>query len=440
MTTLTWLHLSDLHFRESDSFDESVVLTPLFADIENQIRDQALQPDLIFVSGDIAFSSTPAQYKLAREFFKRLLSVTQLPKERLFIVPGNHDVDRTVLTPLSTNVPQILVNRDITNGLLGNEHDRVLVLRRFRHYRDLINKYINRTPEFDHNTFFYTHIIPHNDWRIGILELNSAWLAAGDKDESNLVLGERQVRTALAPVQSTDLRIALMHHPFTWLKPFEQNDSTVLLKEQCDFILHGHLHTPGMEQLSGLDDRAMVIAGGACYESRRERNSYNFIQLDLDAGVGTVHLRAYTDEHGGRWIADTRTYQNTPQGTFTFNFPAELKARFLPRIVETHPRDGMIRVGRQIQALRITFNRAMVLDPNWVSIWVAPGDFDIAGISATYEERTRTFTIRRANKNPLPPNTTFTVKLNEPGDEAHHFRDVTGRRVAPMQFKFTTGE
>jgi hypothetical protein len=64
----------------------------------------ASRPDLVFCTGDIAFGGTSTapmteQYETAARFFGQLREVCgtdgiPLPSERLYIVPGNHDVNR----------------------------------------------------------------------------------------------------------------------------------------------------------------------------------------------------------------------------------------------------------------------------------------------------------------------------------------------------------
>ena len=46
MSTLTWLHISDLHFRASQTYDANVVLKALRQDIAGRIREEGLQPIL----------------------------------------------------------------------------------------------------------------------------------------------------------------------------------------------------------------------------------------------------------------------------------------------------------------------------------------------------------------------------------------------------------
>ena len=66
-----------------------------------------LYPYLIFLTGDVAFGqigntkglSLKDQYEEAKEFLERMLNIfPRVPIYNIFIVPGNHDVNRTLVT------------------------------------------------------------------------------------------------------------------------------------------------------------------------------------------------------------------------------------------------------------------------------------------------------------------------------------------------------
>ncbi len=73
MSKLTWLHLSDIHFRPHsiDSFEEYIVFEELFEQIEREAKE-GVKPEIIFITGDIADNGK--DYSKAEDFFDKLIT------------------------------------------------------------------------------------------------------------------------------------------------------------------------------------------------------------------------------------------------------------------------------------------------------------------------------------------------------------------------------
>jgi 3',5'-cyclic AMP phosphodiesterase CpdA len=50
--------------------------------------------DFVLATGDIAYAGKAPEYKLAVAFFDELAAATAVPREKIFCIPGNHDIDR----------------------------------------------------------------------------------------------------------------------------------------------------------------------------------------------------------------------------------------------------------------------------------------------------------------------------------------------------------
>jgi serine/threonine protein kinase/AAA+ superfamily predicted ATPase/predicted MPP superfamily phosphohydrolase len=323
---ITWMHISDLHFRETTKEDAKIVFQSLLedlAEIQKPIEQggrYGLKPDFIFVSGDIAFSSQPTQYQLAIDFFDDLLGKAGLEKKFLFMVPGNHDVDRSVV--LADYVNKKLDDHAAVRKALTDPQDRKGYMGRFHNFFDFTTHYLGKEAAFSEENYYRVETRHFKGVDISVLCLNSAWRSYDDGDRANLLVGEHQVRQALqkskADASPDALRIALMHHPFEWLAEKDQEFCSTVLHDECSFILHGHLHKSGMSNSLSFGNWVTNIAGGACYESIDYTNRYNYVKLDLETGKGNIFLRVFSKEGMGFWTQDSILHRRYPDGIVPF--------------------------------------------------------------------------------------------------------------------------
>ena len=325
MRTITWLHLSDLHFKTSDAYNMDVVLEAFLQDVPQLLAEDGLHPDFLVVTGDIAFSGQAEEYELAWHFLDDLRAqLNELPKERLFIVPGNHDVNRGAITAASSAIIAGLSSSDEVNKILVDREGLAILLKKFDNYAAFLEEHFEGHLCLNEEEYFFVRTFKIADKQIAIMGLNSAWASVSNEDEkAGLIIGERQVREAIKQAGEADIRLALMHHPFELLKDFDREVTEAILAQKSHFVLRGHRHDTKLVRQSEPDSEVMVLSAGACYQKRREFNSCNCVGLDLEAGEGTVYLYAYSDKRGGHWVKDTFTYPKR-NGEWSFKLEAVL--------------------------------------------------------------------------------------------------------------------
>jgi 3',5'-cyclic AMP phosphodiesterase CpdA len=103
---LTVLHLSDLGFgrtpddgRQGSSAadrdqDQDSLFSRLQEDLDKLADGPGLRPDLVVVTGDLTRQGLRSEFGQATAFLDRLCAAVDLPRHRLAIVPGNHDINR----------------------------------------------------------------------------------------------------------------------------------------------------------------------------------------------------------------------------------------------------------------------------------------------------------------------------------------------------------
>lgn len=331
MRKLTWLHLSDWHQKGKD-FDRQVVCDALIKDIKGRTAiDSTLeQVDFIVFSGDVAFSGKKAEYQAAREhLFDPVLKATGLSPDRLFIVPGNHDLDRShVYRMLPPDLQQVL-DEEKCKEWLTDEEGRKRILEPFKAFSTFVSDYTGQ----DSPDYASIRILDLGGKKVALLGLNSAWMCGRNKDAKGEIndygytlLGEPQIHDALAQIAEADVRLVILHHPFEWLAEFDRHRAEERLGKEAHFILCGHQHFTQIKIIKGTSGDSVIIPAGASYDRRtatdaRYANAYNFVNLDLSAGKGIVYLRRWSDRLN-KWTADS----DSPVGEkYQFDLPKNLQ-------------------------------------------------------------------------------------------------------------------
>ena len=70
-------------------------------------------------------------------------------------------------------------------------------------------------------------------------------------DYGHIVIGEPQIYEHLSNLNSEDIVISVLHHPFSWLQEFDRDRVEERLKKESNFILYGHQHKSKVDVVQG---------------------------------------------------------------------------------------------------------------------------------------------------------------------------------------------
>ena len=283
--SIYWLHISDLHLRVGHEWSQNFVLKEMCRNI-GQKRNSGIMADFILLTGDIAFSGKAEEYDLAKEFFDQLQTSSGVPRDRMFCVPGNHDIDRYKQKNAFDGARQTLRSRSDVDKLLGDRDELEVLLQRQEHYREFQESYFSNQPRtWTSDGLAYVSHISVDGVVFAIIGLNSAWLAeGGESDHGRLLIGERQafdaLNAALDVGEPPHVVIAMAHHPFRLLQEFDRLPIQHRLERDVHFFHHGHLHQPESRMGGPSGSQCLTVAAGATYAGREYENSYSFVTLD----------------------------------------------------------------------------------------------------------------------------------------------------------------
>ncbi|NJL27530.1 MAG: hypothetical protein HC897_06345 [Thermoanaerobaculia bacterium] len=324
--TMRWLHLSDFHFERAERWDRRATLLALVKQAE-QLKAEGLAPDWVFIIGDVAWSGQKLEYQQAELFFRELAEKLGLdPAKDFFLVPGNHDVDRSAIGRGEEILLAGLQDEETVEEVFRDGRQMDLLSRRLEHFYAFTERLLGPARAWRPARPWRVDVREVGTAQVAILQLNSAW-ASGPKDETQRVLvGEYQLREALEEASEALLRIALVHHPMADLRAFDASKAQGLLGAPggAHFLLRGHLHEE-QSVIHGSPEGSLVeLAAGAVYTGGRWPRAFLATEVDLTAGAGTVHFFGYSDRGNGFWRRDPKAYERAPEGIWRFRLPAGL--------------------------------------------------------------------------------------------------------------------
>lgn len=302
---IRWLHISDVHESRNDSYHRRAMYEEIVAAVDARVP----KPDLVFLTGDLAFSGGKEQYKSFQDrFFGPLRAV--LPDEcPVFMVPGNHDVDRNAVVP-----PRLWIESEKQRTLFqeiseaGRRMRREALLPRFAAYRAFEEDAASWNEDWlgsEEGSILKVETI--QGAKIALVGINTAWLCHDDEDWGKLTAGRTMVDAALrqAKDESPDIILVLGHHPLDAMAGEKDWSDGSRIRERLEqanaLYLHGHLHTAGHQQTGHSLQTALTIQAPSAFQAGddpRWRNGIMWGELDLEAGCLIVEPLKWNDDDG----------------------------------------------------------------------------------------------------------------------------------------------
>jgi len=319
-----------------------LILGDKFYESLREIRKDGV--DLVCLTGDVADWGHPNEYAKATVRLKKILETVGVGPDKLFVVPGNHDIQRTVHPDAWKGIREwhdqthdgAALGRWLASvggpppGIQADWRDCILKRQAafWRWAKDFGCADIQPLAAMP---LGYRHTLPAGTWPgigapIHIIGLDSAWLCGGDDDQGRILVTEEQV---LAHVRDGEhaldgFRIAVVHHPLS-----ELADRTgvwgLLADGGVDVLLHGHQHTPLASFTSVPGASLRTLAAGCLIEGDLGKNWPNGFQL-IEVGVAsktcTVHFRKWARDASPKfWAKGSDVYRDALDGLLEWGAP-----------------------------------------------------------------------------------------------------------------------
>ena len=284
------MHVSDIHLREEEiqgGVDRDMDLrSELVRDVKKLKGIAFDRLDGVFLTGDIAFGGKTVEFTSARDWLDEIRTEFGFPHGAVWCVPGNHDVDRTLIegshnrqkTRESIRLAGEAGAAEELHELLKDEISNTILLGPLRAFNESFAAGFQCTTRFP--GLCWSDTLPLGDrYRIVLTGLNSAVIS--DKNDDNgqgrLVLGLKQIQSICR--RPGDIHVSLCHHPPRWL--LDRTNVEAFLDSRTTLQLFGHEHD---RRIQHVNDSSVQIFAGALHPQRDEERwepSYNLIEIGL---------------------------------------------------------------------------------------------------------------------------------------------------------------
>ncbi len=309
------LHISDIHFKhplcDSNMDPDQPFRTLLVSDVRARCQGAGRKVDAILVTGDIANAGKEKEYKAAYKWLSELAEACSCEMESVFVVPGNHDVDRKI------NAERAAV-QNVHKAILSDKSPKALEKQFLRQFNDADAGHALFASLEEYNIFaarFGCNVYPteklcwmqdielEHDVTLRLFGLTSTLLSGvdGEKDQPRQNLYMSPFQTVLNPEDNV-VNVVLSHHPPDWLIDADDVDDAIRARATLHFFGHKH------RQRNFCDTNYVRFSAGAVNPDRHEPGwepGYNLINID----VAKESLRCYIDVR-----AEIMIWQTDPNG------------------------------------------------------------------------------------------------------------------------------
>ncbi len=306
-----WLDFSDLHFQYNNfSTDNLRVALLKFLKKEEINVDFVLLTGVIFYKGCINENAI----KEAADFLHEMMSACSCSKRNLYMVPGNHDLERSdarnaTLTNYTGIDYKTGEHKDSPKEIDKHAYTK-LCRDDFDAYNKLYEVVTGKKRSEVHQLF--------DEKNYRVLCIDTCILAGSDYDEGNLSVNDLGISRCCEKIENDDkINIAIMHHGVNYLRKTEIDEFEHLLEDNnIDIVFTGHSHQIGCLKYNSTKANINQLTCGAPIKDSYSSPSFYYCMYDTESKQVSCKLYEYSNNH--RWEVGSGKLRLFDHGLFTF--------------------------------------------------------------------------------------------------------------------------
>lgn len=326
---INWLHISDLHLGS-----EGAITNMMRDELPDYLKGLGVKCDYVFCTGDIRTANVSPNVFTDEmvDYLKSICDAVQTSVDRLYIVAGNHDVNRDIEGRQDAiknvlfkgdgyyNPKEGVIKQEDMSVIMAGEKDFVSFLGNI-YNEDRLKFYGN--PEMPHFNIETEHF--------NILHVNTNIAYTTGQESNDLYVGTNFLYNAVCRLNTNKPTILLSHYPFTSLLQGEKKViSTMLQHNGVQLWLAGHEHDHVLQKVQYISS---LQAGALRNEQGGVHSSVLLGQYDPTTCMCSVYAHTWFDEGWAKYpYVDL---ENTPKDVFSIDLSPKLKGSVvIPQNIE----------------------------------------------------------------------------------------------------------
>lgn len=294
------IFVSDIHFTGRRPENEGVVIRAFLVDLENHLRDNKSDEICLVIGGDLVQSADNAEsYALLYEQVLEPLMRMGINKDRIFVVPGNHDVERAWITRKKLEYAPFIkqsFNEKKFNDFVEENPD--YLVEKFTNYLS----FANRLGLCDVPNIGIGYSAEINDeWSIyGINTALTSFAGVYDEENPELQMDAKRLQLFTRDLynwvgKNSKKKVLVMHHPFSELSDWASAEIMKLCKLHFDLVLTGHVHEQNFLCNTNQSDSYVWCQAPQLFTDKGDKLGYAIIDL-LNETVDKVYYREWFEK------------------------------------------------------------------------------------------------------------------------------------------------
>lgn len=360
-TNLRWIVISDIHSAQKDylSGESRKSLT-------KQI--EKIKPiDFIIITGDCVDKCSG--WDEAFKFIREIMEACGIDNpDRIFICPGNHDIER--INNIEDRKNKILEFRNEKDKFLVNEHSINMLPWKdaYSNFEEKIYKPIKGVPYEPFNVFELQEC--------RIILIDTCLCSIDDNDTGNLYVSFQE-KSKIKIEDDEKLNIVIMHHGTSFLNRAEAlTFQRWLVDNDVDIVFCGHNHVTGVSYLTeSVSERRNAYSSpiqeftcGACHVDKNDDNVNKtrpcFFSCDYNKVKQKIDITTYHYSESGEWMIDRGSLRSFHDGIHQYLLDWKL----------TNDNDVPIEIYENIEKAQPIINSILENDDEFIYYYGIKGD------------------------------------------------------------------